>query len=136
MKFFVRNPQNCAFVFNAFVVVFLAHLICTPIAILWVHWFALVSLPITISLIGLFGLMAYQIGYHPLVAVLWCGALFIPVANFVLFLVLWIQIKTYLRKQNYRIVLLGARPAPPEDVLAEMDILIKEGKIRVPDQSS
>jgi hypothetical protein len=136
MKLLTRTPQNCASVFNAFLLLFLAHMICTPVAIFFLHWFAFISLPITISVIGLFGLLAYQIGYHPLIAVLWCAGLFIPLANFVIMLFLFFQSKAYLKKQNYRIVLLGARPEPPEDVIAEMDVLIKGGKIRVPDQPS
>ena len=111
-------------------------MVSTPIAIFWLHWFALISLPITLLVIFLFGLLAYQIEYHLLLAVLWCVGLFIPMANFVLMLVLFIQAKAYLKRQNYRIVLLGARPNPPEDVIADMDVLIKAGKIRMPDQGS
>jgi hypothetical protein len=134
-KLFICSPQNCAFVFNGFVLLFLVHMVCTPIAILWLHWFAFISLPITLSVLCLFGLLAYQIGYHPLMAALWCVGLFIPWANFVFMLVLFFQAKAYLKKQNYRIVLLGARPMPPEDVIADMDLLIKAGKIRMPKPS-
>lgn len=111
-------------------------MVCTPIAIFWLHWFALISLPITLLVIGLFGLLSYQIGYQPLIALLWCVGLFIPLANFVLMLLLFFQAKAYLKKQNYQIVLMGARPIPPEDVIADMDALIKAGKIRMPDQDS
>src|SRR5882762_10931712 len=118
MKVLIGTLYNCAFVFNAFILLFLAHMVCTPIAIFWLHWFAFISLPITLTLIVLFGLLAYQTGYHPLLAILWCCGLFIPYANFILMLVLFIQAKTYLTKQNYRIALLGARPLPPEDIIA------------------
>jgi len=51
-------------------------------------------------------------------------------------LVLFFQAKAFLKKQNYRIVLLGARPIPPEDVIVDMDALIKAGKIRMPNSGS
>jgi hypothetical protein len=111
-------------------------MITTPIAIYLLHWFALISLPITVVLILLFGLLAYQIEYHPLVAVLRCAGLFVPLLNFPVMLFLFFQAKAYLKKKNYRIVLLGVRPSPPEDVITDMDALINAGKIRMPNQGS
>jgi len=110
-------------------------MVCTPVAILWLHWVAFISLPITFALILLFGLLAYQIGYHPLLAILWCCGLFIPYFSVICILVLFFQAKSYLTKQNYRIALFGARPLPHEDVIADMDELIKTGKIRIPAQA-
>jgi hypothetical protein len=111
-------------------------MVCTPVAIIWLHWVAVISLPVTLALIVFFGLLAYQIEYHPLLAVLWCCGLFIPYASVIFILVLFFQAKSYLTKQNYRIALLGAKPLPHQDVVADMDELIKAGKIRMPGQDT
>jgi len=64
---------------------------------------------------GVSGLLAYQIEYRPIIAVIWGAALFLPYVSLIVIVVLFIQAKSYLRKKNYKIGLWGARPISPED---------------------
>jgi hypothetical protein len=126
MNLLVRTPAMAARVFNLFVMIFLAHL-CFTILIFATHSLPLLHLAvlplyllIIVVFFCVFALLAYQIGYHPVVAVLLTFCLFIPLVNFVLFLVLLIQAKTYLRKQNFKIILRGARPLTEQEIAQKM----------------
>ena len=122
MPFLLRCPANCAWAFNLAVKIFLAHLVLIGSDV-WVGlWKSQGPLSeafqfVVIITIGILGLcmvilqifLAYQIGYHPVLAVLWGAAFFIPMFNFIVFLLLWVQIKKFLIAQGYRIVLMGAK---------------------------
>jgi hypothetical protein len=135
MTLFKRTPQNCARLFNALIALFLIRL-GALLALHLFQGFDWIYITVAILYLCAFGLVAYQIEYHPVVAVLWVIPLFVPVVNIILLLILLFQAKTYLRKHNYDIVLLGARLVPSADTIADTDAMIKEGKIKVPDQDS
>ena len=122
MRLFNRSPVNCAFAFDIFIKVFLVHLLLVLLIVilplvnvrdpLLTNFLAICFLPLELCFLILMVILAYQIGFNPVIAVLWGCALFIPVANFILFFVLWIKTKNFLRRNGYVIALLGARLAP------------------------
>jgi hypothetical protein len=114
MKILNRNPENCALLFAWFEGLFLFNFLSVPFAIFVFHWFMLVTTVAFLVFVVVFGLLAYQIEYHPLIAVIWSAGLFLPYASLIVILVLFIQTKSYLRKKNYKIGLWGARLNPPE----------------------
>ncbi|HUB67832.1 MAG TPA: hypothetical protein VL981_10145 [Candidatus Methylacidiphilales bacterium] len=113
-KLLIRSPQNCAVLFTWFEGLFLFGFIGVPISLFVFHWFFYIQLASEILFICVCGLLVYQIEYHPLIAIAWIGAFYIPYANLIALVVLFFQVKAYLRKKNYRIGLWGARPIPPE----------------------
>jgi hypothetical protein len=116
-RLFLRTPHNCAIAFHATIAVFLAHLLFLVVTILSPHWtdvlsglMLLLSVALTVAYLFAFGLLAHQLGYHPVVVALICVALFLPFANFVLFFVLFFHGQNYLRKEGYALSLFDARP--------------------------
>jgi uncharacterized paraquat-inducible protein A len=114
VKFLNRTPQNCAQLFSWFEGLFLFGFISVPISIFIFHWFAVINLATSILLDCVSGFLAYQIGYRPIIAIIWIAALFVPYVNLIVLVVLFIQVRTYLKKSSYKIGLWGARPISPE----------------------
>jgi hypothetical protein len=110
MELLNRTSKNCATWLAWFEVLFLVGLISIPLTVFVsgeLIWF---QLAVLVPFIFVTGLLAYQIGYQPLVAVLWSVALFIPIGSLVVIVVLFIQAIGYLKKSDYKISGLGAKP--------------------------
>jgi hypothetical protein len=89
-KFLNRNPENCAILFAWFEGLFLFNFLSVPFAIFVFHWFMLVVMAEFVAFVFVFGFLAYQIEYHPLIAVIWSAGLFIPYASLIVILVLFV----------------------------------------------
>ena len=111
---FHRNLEACVTLFTWFEGLILFNLLIAALTILVFHLLFVVHLLVFFLFVFVFGLLAYQIGYHPIVAVLWCVGLFIPFVNFIVLLLMLAQSKTFLRKNNYKIGLWSAHPIAPE----------------------
>jgi hypothetical protein len=110
MKLLVRSSKNCALLFAWFEGLCLLGFVSVPITIFVFPWFDTIQLLSTILFILVSGLVAYQIEYRPIFAVMWCLVLVVPFVNLVAMVVLFIQAKSYLKRHSYKFGLWGAFP--------------------------
>ena len=98
--------------------IILGRLILFGIILTVVHWlgpvpvFAFVYLGTSLVFALALGLLAYHIGYHPILAAVTCVSFFVPMVGLIMLLIVYFQGKFYLKKHGYKIVLMGAKPDP------------------------
>ena len=97
-----RNPRNCAKAFNLSLALFV---IRAPLGFFLHHFelslLFLVALGVSIVVAGLIGYLAYQCGWHPMLAILLPGGLLVPYGGVLISILILIQSRIFLQKHGY-----------------------------------
>ncbi len=111
---FERTPRKAAFFFCGLMWMYLIQVICLILSRAF-PILLLIALPAILGTILCAGLVAYEIGWHPVQAILGAILFCVPFISIIFLLYLISKAKAYLEWNDYEIVLRGARHVPPDE---------------------